>query len=349
MTGNRKQILTIVLIAATAIALYFCYVIARPFLASLVWALALAVLISPLHRRIRKFIKNENLAAGLATFFVAVLVVVPLIVVGREVGREIWNNVRSVQQGIESGEWQARIEGNRFGAEVLRVLEQEINLRAALEQTISQIPGFISDFLSGSIWIVLQMLITFFALFFFLRDGDQFVRGVRWLIPLSSQETDAIFKRVIDTLYATVFGEVMLATVQGLLGGLIFWVLGLPAPFLCGFVMAIMAFLPVVGTWMIWFPTAVVLMIGGELVKGLILIAWGILILSLLSSMLYPVLIGDRLRLNTLLVFVAIFGGIMAFGMVGIIVGPMVVALSISLIEIWKKRLDNEQAAISDT
>jgi predicted PurR-regulated permease PerM len=130
---------------------------------------------------------------------------------------------------------------------------------------------------------------------------------------------------------------------------LIFWILGLPAPFLWGFVMAVAAFLPVVGTWMIWFPAAVVLMVGGDLVKGIILIAWGILVLSILSSMLYPILIGDRLRLNTLLVFVAIFGGIMAFGMVGIVFGPLVVALTITLIEIWKNRLDKDQAAIPET
>lgn len=349
MTDNRKQILTIVLLAATAVAFYLCYVIARPFLAPLVWALALAVLITPFYRRAGRFIKNKNLTAGLATLLVAVVAVVLLVIVGRQVGREIWQNVESVQQGIESGEWREGIEGSRYGAEFLRVLEDEVNLRATLEQTISQVPGFVSDFLSGSISIVMQTIVAFLALFFFLRDGDQFLRGVRWVIPLSGPETELIFKRVVDTLYATVFTELLLAIMQGTLGGLIFWVLGLPAPFLWGFVMGVLAFLPIVGTWTIWFPTAVVLMIGGEWVKGLVLIAWGILVLSLLSSMLYPVLIGDRLRLNTLLVFVAIFGGITAFGTVGIIVGPMVVALTISLIEIWKNRLDEDQPATSET
>lgn len=321
----------------------------RPFLASLVWALALAVLVRPVYRRIERSLKNKSLAAGVTTFFVATLVVVPLVIVTRQVAREIWNNLQTVERGIESGEWRARIESNRYGAELLRVMEEEVNLRATTEQMISQIPGFLSAFLSGSIWIVLQMLVTFFALFFFFRDGEQFVGNVRWMLPLSDTETDAVFKRVIDALYATVFGEILLAAGQGAMGGLIFWILGLPAPFLWGFVMMVLAFLPVVGTWMIWFPAAVFLMFGGELTKGLVLIAWGILVLSLLSSMLYPVLIGDRLRLNTLLVFVAIFGGIMAFGMVGIILGPLVIALSISLIEIWKKRLEGGEAAVSDT
>jgi predicted PurR-regulated permease PerM len=342
---NSKQILTIILIASTALAFYLCYIIALPFLASLIWALALAVLMFPVYRRVKDFINNENLAAGLMTFLVAAVVVTPLILVTRQVTREIWRNVEYVREEIEKGEWRAQIEQNQYAARVVRFIEEEMDLRSALEQTANNIPGYVSSFLSGSIWILFQLLITFFALFFFFRDHVSFLRGVRRLIPLSSSETDAIFKRINDTLYAAVFGEILIALIQGVLGGLMFWILGLPAPFLWGFVIGLFGFLPVIGAWMIWTPAAVYLMIQGDWIRGIVLIAWGILALSVFTTVLYPILVGDRLRLHTLVVFIAIIGGIMAFGTVGIILGPLVLAITISLINIWKERMGSDKIA----
>jgi predicted PurR-regulated permease PerM len=336
---NRKQILTIVLIAATAVALYLCYLIAQPFIASLAWALALAVLAFPVYKRIRSYVGNQNLAAGLMTFLLAAVVVAPMIVLTRQITREIWRNVEYVRAEFEKGEWRAQVGQNQYAARALHYFEEEMDLRGTLEQAANHIPGYVSNFLSGSIWILFQLLITFFALFFFFRDHDKFLRGMRRLIPLSSRETDAVFKRVTDTLYAAVFGEILIAFLQGLLGGLMFWFLGLPAPALWGFVMGLFGLLPVIGSWMIWTPAAVYLMMQGELIKGFVLLGWGIFVLTLLTMVLYPKLVGDRLRLHTLVVFIAIIGGIMAFGMVGIILGPLALALTISLIDIWKKRM----------
>jgi predicted PurR-regulated permease PerM len=340
--------LTLVLIAATILSIYLCYVIARPFLASLVWALALAVLVFPVYRRVKNYVGNESAAAGLMTFLVAVVLVVPVILVTRQLTREIWRNVEYVRGEIEKGEWRAQIEQNQYAAQALRFAEEEMNLRQTLEQTTGKIPEHVSNFLSGSIWILFQLLITFFALFFFFRDHDSFLRGVRRLVPLSSKETDAVFKRVSDTLYAAVFGEMLIALVQGVLGGLMFWILGLPAPFLWGFVMGLFGFLPMIGSWMIWTPAAIYLMTQGEWIKGIILIAWGILALTVFTTVLYPILVGDRLRLHTLVVFIAIIGGIMAFGTVGIILGPLVLAVTIALIDIWKNRMGEGEKLVEE-
>jgi predicted PurR-regulated permease PerM len=337
----------LILIAASLAAVYLSYVIALPFLASLVWALALAVLVFPVYREIRGYLKNDNVAAAFTTFAVAVLVVVPVIVVGRQVAREVWGNIEYVRNSFEGGEWRSRIGSLPYGERAIQLAEEELDLNGAVAQAANLLPGYISGFLSGSIWLVLQLLITFFALFFFLRDHKEFLEGVRRLVPLTEGETDSIFKRIVDTLHATVFGEILIALLQGILGGLMFWLLGLPAPVLWGFVIAVMAFMPVVGTWMIWFPAAVYLMIEGEWIRGIVLIVWGVFALMVLSTLLYPVLVGNRLRMHTLLVFIAIIGGILAFGTVGIILGPLIVALTVSLIDLWKKRMGETQPASS--
>jgi predicted PurR-regulated permease PerM len=344
---SRRQMRNLILIAASLAAVYLSYIIALPFLASLVWALALAVLVFPVYREIRGYLKNDNVAAAFTTFAVAVLVVVPVIVVGRQVAREVWGNIEYVRNSFEGGEWRSRIGSLPYGERAIQLAEEELDLNGAVAQAANLLPGYISGFLSGSIWLVVQLLITFFALFFFLRDHKEFLEGVRRLVPLTEGETDSIFKRIVDTLHATVFGEILIALLQGILGGLMFWLLGLPAPVLWGFVIAVMAFMPVVGTWMIWFPAAVYLMIEGEWIRGIVLIVWGVFALMVLSTLLYPVLVGNRLRMHTLLVFIAIIGGILAFGTVGIILGPLIVALTVSLIDLWKKRMGETQPASS--
>lgn len=327
------------LIAATVIALYLCFLIVKPFIVSLVWAVTLAVLTFPVYRRIQNYLGKPNLSAALMTFFLATVVAAPLILVTRQVLREVWRGAEYVQKEAAAGEWRAQIEQNYYVSRALRFIEREVDLRANLEQAAGGIPAFVSDLLSGSLWFLFQMLVAFFALFFFFRDHEKFLRGVRLLVPLSRKETDAIFRRVSDTLYAAVFGEILIAALQGVLGGLMFWFLGLPAPVLWGFVIGLFGFLPVIGAWMIWAPAAVYLFMQGEVVKGFVLIGWGILALTVLTTFLYPVLVGDRLRLHTLTVFIAIIGGIIAFGTTGIVLGPLVLALTISLIDIWKKRI----------
>lgn len=345
---NRKQIQTLVLLAATAAAVYICYLLALPFLPALAWALALAVVAHPIHRWIERRVKNTNLAAGFTVFLVAVVVVAPVAFAVRQIAREAARNAQTVSQEIESGNWRVRLEQYPPAATALRWLEEEANLRGAAEQTANKIPALITDFLSGSIWLAAEFLITLFALFFFFRDCKEFLRGIRHLVPLSDDETDEIFKRVNDTLYATLYGVVAVAIAQGTLAGLMFWILGLPAPVLWGLVMSVLALVPFLGTWMIWLPAAAYLALGGSWVKALILIGWGLTAVALIDNFLYPMLVGDRLRLHTLIVFISLVGGVGLFGASGIVLGPLALALTVALLDIWRKREAAEKEAVAD-
>ncbi len=335
---NRKQLQTLELITATAVLLYVCYLLALPFLPALAWALALAVVALPIHRRIERLVKNTNLAAGLSVFLVAVVVVAPIAFAVRQITSEAVRSTQTVLQEIESGNWRVRLEHYPQAASVVRRLEEEANLRGAAEQAVNKIPALISDFLSGSIWLGAEFLITFFALFFFFRDRQEFLRGIRHLVPLSDEETDEIFKRVNDTLYATLYGVVAVAAAQGTLAGLMFWMLGLPAPVLWGLVMSVLALLPFLGTWLIWIPAAVYLALEGSWVKSFILLGWGLSAVALIDNFLYPIIVGNRLRLHTLIIFISLVGGVGLFGAAGIVLGPLTLALTVALLDIWRNR-----------
>lgn len=157
-------------------------------------------------------------------------------------------------------------------------------------------------------------------------------------MPLSAEETDKVFGRVDDSVQATIFGTVVVALVQGTLGGLMFWWLGLPAPLLWGSVMALLAIVPIFGAFIVWIPAAVFLALEGSWDKALILTAWGGIVIALVDNLLYPILVKDRLRLHTVPVFIALVGGIAVFGAAGIVLGPVTLAVAVALVEIWRRR-----------
>jgi predicted PurR-regulated permease PerM len=196
----------------------------------------------------------------------------------------------------------------------------------------------VGSVINGSIWLAMQLFITLVALFFFFRDRREALAVLRSLMPLSNHETDIVFKRVDDTIHATIYGSLVVAMIQGTMGGLMFWWLGLPAPLMWGAIMALLAVVPVLGTFVVWAPTAAYLAIQGDWTKALILTGWGSVAIGLIDNFLYPFLVGKRLRFHTLVVFIAIVGGLTLFGASGVILGPLLLAIGDALLDVWRRR-----------
>ena len=200
--------------------------------------------------------------------------------------------------------------------------------------------------MTGSVWIITQLVLTFLTLFYFFRDRTRLLLFLRRFIPLSSAETDEMFGRIAQSVHASLYGNLLVKLIQGILGGLMFWVLGLPAPVLCGAGMALFAVLPVVGTAMVWAPAAIFLALSGSWVKAVVLAIWGEFVVSLIDNFLYPVLVANELRFHPLAVFFAVFGGLLAFGVAGVVLGPVILAITVALLDLWQlRRADTVQVA----
>jgi predicted PurR-regulated permease PerM len=342
---SRERVLVLTLLAATGLAFYVCYRLLLPFLPSLTWAIALAVVAHPLHEWISARIRNENVAAGLAVFVVALIIVAPTIYVSQRLAREALGSLESVRTAIETGSWRAAVDADPRLGYALAWLEENVDLRAEVERYVSDLTPRVGSVVTGSLWMVAELMITLFALFFFFRDRRAALRAVRSLVPLSERETDEIVTRVADTIHATVFGTLGVALIQGALGGLMFWWLGLPAPILWGAAMAMLAVVPMLGAFMVWGPAALLLALGGSWGKATILAAWGLLVVSLVDNMLYPTLVGRRLRLHVLPVFFAILGGLALFGASGLVLGPVALAVTLALVDIWRRRTAHGRVA----
>jgi predicted PurR-regulated permease PerM len=335
---TREHALTLVLVVATALLLVLCWMLLQPFFAPVAWALALAIVAHPLHRWIARKIAKPGLAAGLAVFAVAVVIVAPAIFVGHSIVREAVAAAQTVQTGLEGGQWREQLARSpRFGG-VLTAIEKQANLGEQLQKFAGETTKRVTSVLTGSVWAMIQLLLTLFVLFYFFRDRGVILENLRSLVPLSKRETDDVFQRVSDTTRATVFGTLVVAAIQGTLGGLMFWWLGLPAPILWGAVMALLAIIPVLGAFVIWVPAAIFLAASGQWGKALILAAWGGVVVALIDNLLYPILVGKSIRLHTVPVFFAILGGLAVFGAVGLVLGPIILALTDAILEIWRRR-----------
>ncbi|MCX6917107.1 MAG: AI-2E family transporter [Verrucomicrobia bacterium] len=336
--GARSHVRTLVLMAATAVGIYLCYRLALPFLPAFAWALALAVLFGPFHRRLESKTSYPSLAAAASVLIVGLILVVPATFVGQQLIQESAKGAELIKTKVESGEWRRALEAQPRLAPLAGWIERQIDVTGATQTLSNWLTATGALFVKGSVVQVMGLLLTFYLLFFFLRDRRAALQLLRSLSPLSEAEMDRLFGRVGDTIYATVYGTLAVSAVQGLLGGLMFWWLGLPAPLLWGVVMALLAVVPVLGAFVVWIPAALFLALEGSWVKALILTIWGAAVVGTIDNLLRPILVGKRLKLHTILAFISVVGGLILFGPAGLILGPVALTVTIVLLEIWRSR-----------
>ena len=336
--GSRSHVHTLVLMAVSVVGIYFCYRLAAPFLPALAWALALAVLFAPLQRWLESKVKHSNLAATICVLVVAVIVVVPATFVAERIIGEAARGAETIKTMVESGEWRRAFDGHPLIAPVGHWIEQQFDLPGIVKSATSWLTNTAASFVRGSVLQLIGIVLTFYILFYFLRDRGAALESLRSLSPLSEVDMSRLFDGVNDTVHATLYGTLAVAVVQGTLGGLMFWWLGLPAPLLWGIVMGLLAVVPVLGAFVIWIPAAILLVLEGSGGKAVLLTLWGAIVIGGIDNLLYPMLVGRRLKMHTVLAFISIVGGLIVFGPSGLILGPVVFTVTRLLLEIWSSR-----------
>jgi predicted PurR-regulated permease PerM len=334
--GSRTHVQIFVLMSATSFGLYLCCLLAAPFLASITWSLALAVIFLPLQRWMETKFRNRNVAAAISVFVIGVVVLALVTFVGQRLVLEASSGARSVDARIESGEWRKVLEIHPRLAPLADWMEQQ-NLPETLKAGVTWLSTTGASFVRGSVVGVMSLLLTFYLLFYFLRDRRAGIAKLRTALPLSVPEMDRLFSRVDDTIHATIYGTLTVAAVQGVLGGLMFWWLGFSSPLLWGVVMGLLAVVPILGAFIVWLPAALFLLIDGHWGQALILTSWGMFVVGTIDNLLRPVLVGDRLQMHTVMAFISVVGGIIVFGPAGLILGPVALTITTVLLEIWPK------------
>lgn len=339
--ASPSHLRTIVLLTVTLGGIYFCIRMIGPFVAPLAWSLTLAVMFAPLQRWLESRMK-PGLAAAISVLAAGVILVVPAFFVGQKLVNQAASAAVLIDEKVQSGEWSKAIETNAKELWLVQRFADEIDLTAAASTITSWLSDQATAILASSLFQLAAFGLILYVLFFLLRDRDQALARLRALAPLSPGEMDRLLGRCHDTIHATVYGTLATSAVQGILGGLMFWWLGLPSPLLWGLVMALLAVVPVLGAFVVWLPAALFLASEGSWGKALILAIWGIAVIGTSDNLLRPVLVGKRLEQHTLLAFFAVIGGLVVFGASGLILGPLVLSLTTVFLEIWGSRHHQE-------
>ena len=325
------------LAVASVAGILLCALIAWPFLGAITWALTLAILFAPLHGAVEKHVRHPNIAALLSTAIVIVVVVVPAAFVVERLITEATSGIQSLQARVEGGELQALLDRYPALAPFGDWIDRQFDLPSMMSAIATWLSNLGAVFVKGSFLQVVEVFITFYLLFYFLRDRLAAKTVIKTWLPLTPPEIEQVFRRVAETVHATVYGTLAVAAVQGTLGGLMFWVLGLPTPLLWGLVMGLLSIVPVLGAFIVWIPAAILLLLDGSWIRALILAAWGGIVVGSIDNVLRPMFVGNRLRLHTIPAFISIIGGLLLFGAPGFILGALAATMTMLLVEFWTR------------
>ncbi|HOB67990.1 AI-2E family transporter [Ottowia sp.] len=337
------------LLLLAAVTLAFFGVLA-PFFGAVFWAIVFALLFHGMFRRLRVSLRGRDTLAALLTLaFILLLVVVPMVLVG---GAMV-NEIATFSQRVRAGEidfrgyyqqilnalpaWLTDLAG-RFG--VLNVRDVLDKLSGALTQGGQEVATRALQIGQNTLLLVVNLAIMLYLLFFLLRDGQTLARLLRDHVPLAPDMTEDLSRKFATVVRATVKGSIVVAMVQGFLGGLALWVLGIHGAVLWGALMALLSLVPAVGAALIWAPVAIYLIATGATWQGVGLIAWGTLVIGMVDNLLRPILVGKDTKLPDYVVLLSTIGGISAFGINGFVIGPVIAALFVATWTLFNREHD---------
>jgi predicted PurR-regulated permease PerM len=320
------------------VTLAFLWLI-RGFLQPIFWAIALGIVVSPLHARLVKRLRGRAaLAAAISIVTVVIVVILPLIGVGAAVTRE----GAALYQRLDAGEFGVqrlyeRAEQSmprvaaaleRFGLDPTRVESQLSSAAVTASRFVaSRALSIGQDTVRATVFFFLML----YLLFYFLRDGPRLLEGFVRALPFGDERERHLLERFAEVSRATIKGTLVVGIAQGAIGGIAFAALGIGAPVLWGVVMALSSILPAVGPALVWLPAAIVLLVNGQIVSGIALILIGVFVIGLVDNLLRPVLVGRDTRMPDYLILLSTLGGLAGFGLAGIIIGPIIAAFFLSV------------------
>lgn len=345
MDSDRRDLIDkafLLLLVAVSLALAW---IALPFYGAILWGVVIAILFAPVYRRLLTSMKRRrSLAASATVVIIIAIVILPMTLIGASLAQQAVGIFGKVQSGeldlirnfqvfVESLPAWVTTLLERFGLSSLGGVGEQVS--AGLMKGSQFFATQAVSLGQFTFSFIVNLFVMVYLLFFLLRDGDALSQRIMGAIPLRPEQRQAFFVKFTTVIRATVKGNMLVALLQGALGGLMFWFLGISAALLWAVVMAFLSLLPVMGAGVIWLPLAIYLLATGATWQGVVLIAYGALVIGLVDNFLRPILVGNDTKMPDYVVLISTLGGIATFGLNGFIIGPVIAAMFIAAWEIF--------------
>ena len=319
------------------VTLLFLYLL-KPFFFPLFWAVVIAGIFNPLYRRINRRLNHPSLSTILIFLVIAVIILLPAGVVGTLVfneSRQIYGMLSPDPKKIDMG-FQ-----NIIGLIADNPIADLFNIdKAVLIEKAAEVLRSVTNYIfvnlttltQNTLGLLVQFAIMFYALFFFVRDGEKFLRTAMRILPLGMGRERLLYNRFVATARSTLKVTLIIGGIQGILGGIVFLITDIEGALIWGLLMIIMAVVPVVGCTIIWGPAGILMLLSGHIWEGILILVTGVLVISTVDNLLRPVLIGKDVEMHPLLIFLSSLGGIILFGFSGFVIGPIITSM---LLAIW--------------
>jgi predicted PurR-regulated permease PerM len=342
MPQRKNQARWIALMIATGIALYLCWRMLQPFVQVLAWATVLVVAFYPVHRRLLARTKRPGTSALLSCVLVAVTILLPLTLIIIALVHEMSGFADNLKANVSALlDPNSPITGrflNWLGQYVdVEQLRSQDFLSERLKGMGGALAGQTLGFVGGVVGVIIEIFFIIFTMYYLFRDGHKIVTALPDVLPLERAQSEKIFARTREVISASLYGVLVIASIQGALGGLMFWILGLPSPLVWAVVMALLSMIPMAGAFIVWVPAALFLALSGFWGKAIILTIWGTLVIGTVDNFLRPKLVGEKTKLHELFIFFSVLGGLKVFGILGIVLGPVVLAITLALLDVFRQ------------
>jgi|SRR5215467_3045716 len=331
---NANPVSRVLMWLSLAVLLWLVYLVLRPFLIPLGWACVLASVSYPIYEYFARRCK-PSMAATLTTAAVTLVVIVPGVLVTTAFVRETFELAARLQTAFADGRldwvdksWESLQQSIPYAANIdIQTITTE-----GLKQTATYLMASSSSIFQNVVGFIVDLVLALFATFFVLRDADAIMRAVRRLLPMEADARERLISRTRDLVAAGVLSSVVVAVLQGVLGGISLAIVGISAPVFWGVVTAFACLLPF-GAWVVWLPAAVILAAGGDFVRAIVLIVLGLTVVSMADNIVRPALLSGRAHMNGLVIFVGLLGGLSVFGLLGLVLGPVLVVTALGLLD----------------
>lgn len=318
-------------IALYIVSILMIFLLFRPYFSFLALGGIIAIFLFPVNLHLRKYIKNKVTSSLIMTLIVLLLIVIPAAYMGYHITKEATSTYQSMMTTDYS----------KLSSTISRILGVQVNVAdfflpisnfffSYISKSIPSLIGTITDF-------TVKLFLMFFLIYYAFKEGDTLLASFMNILPISKSHKDQILDESNRVLYGVMHGQFLVALIQGGLGGLGFWIFGFPSPIFWGFIMVILAFIPFLGTPLVWLPASLLQLSQGNNFGAIGMLLFGGIIVLNIDNVLKPMIIGQRTGLHPMLVLLGIFGGIQFFGIIGMIIGPVIVALCILIIKFFNQ------------
>ncbi|MEO8664239.1 MAG: AI-2E family transporter [Ignavibacteria bacterium] len=352
--NERKQLAQFILLMfLTGLLLYLCWLMLKPFISVILWSAILVILFHPLYKKILDKTKNVTLSSMLTISISMLIFIIPVILISTAAVSDLaaisTTGIEEIQKLINDPQTSSL-------SNVYNYINGFINLKELIKpEDIKEIASRLSTIIFSASWYVIEglfgaivgILFAMFTMFYLFRDGEKIVSDIPDILPFDNSQAKELIKETSALINATIRGSLLIAVLQGVLAGLIFWLLGIPSSVLLGLLAMIFSLIPIGGTAFVTVPVIVGLVFAGKYGEAVILAVFSALIIGMIDNFLLPKLIKQRVKMNELFVFFSVLGGLQLFGLLGLFMGPIILAIAFGLLKVFKgEKIDKDSISI---